>query len=674
MSSIVDDKIRTLSLALENLASSIIPELFIPRLRLSETPSSSNVLDQKPLSPVASEGAISEVEPLAGLFNQLMIRPGASTPSLYNLRSVLDKYLEISDDAKHAKSQIQDICNTNPDINISQIKQIETDLWNDYIEFPGDGKKQIEWFVVGSAAIVLYGHLLEDLLNQILPMSSDIYYWENLLNDPINVMIYSLQTAPVRMLRMGREVIIDAHRRISTGNHTLHEWIENIRDAFNRKRSQARNLHILTGENQYSYIRSMLSPFSNVYNEIQKNRQRLLQLRDLHSAGLGLLVGESMTFTQETWRQQIQRAADTMEEIVRGVNSNTESVTDFEERIFGITKSESFLTPPYLVASKLLSILNEHLPNHDSTKRSILKSSGKPDMVTRYWPVAFLSLTFGSAILNTLFRKQASIKQWIEDAGSTLVDFWYNWVVDPIKNILSTIRHDDDAEIAIVGRKSLESDMDSLERMVVDFAVDNSKSALDDSQISQIRNGVREGDVSAVLKVYEMELKNPIANTLRGELIRTLLIQVQKTKVDVEVAITGIDRLLKSQELVFGILAILPGLLISYAIGAWFLRTFRGKGLQRKGRKASEIFRALGNIERYLNLDDNSARTPISYSNQGRILCEVHILRHSSKILPRSFREDWFRDLSDVENMQLGVECQLRTVERIWRVYARFFV
>jgi nuclear control of ATPase protein 2 len=40
--------------------------------------------------------------------------------------------------------------------------------------------------------------------------------------------------------------------------------------------------------------------------------------------------------------------------------------------------------------------------------------------------------------------------------------------------------------------------------------------------------------------------------TIRGDLIRALLIQVQKTKVDVELAMSGIDTLLKSQELVFG--------------------------------------------------------------------------------------------------------------------------
>ncbi len=97
--------------------------------------------------------------------------------------------------------------------------------------------------------------------------------------------------------------------------------------------------------------------------------------------------------------------------------------------------------------------------------------------------------------------------------------------------------------------------------MVVDFAVDNpeiaglrekSGSAVADATIASIRQKVREGDLTPVLRAYEQDLKRPVAGALTGNLIRTLLIQIQKTKVDVEVAVGGIDALLKSQELVFG--------------------------------------------------------------------------------------------------------------------------
>ena len=63
---------------------------------------------------------------------------------------------------------------------------------------------------------------------------------------------------------------------------------------------------------------------------------------------------------------------------------------------------------------------------------------------------------------------------------------------------------------------------------------------------------IREGDLTPVLRAYEKDLRKPFIGTVRGDLVRALLIQIQKTKVDVEIAIGGIDSLLKSQELVFG--------------------------------------------------------------------------------------------------------------------------
>lgn len=104
-----------------------------------------------------------------------------------------------------------------------------------------------------------------------------------------------------------------------------------------------------------------------------------------------------------------------------------------------------------------------------------------------------------------------------------------------------------------MSKRSLEGDRASLERMVVDFAIAIPEGGpLTQAEIADVRSKIQEGDLTPVLRVYEKELQSPLYGTLRGNLIRALLIQVQKTKVDVEVAMGGIDALLKSQELVFG--------------------------------------------------------------------------------------------------------------------------
>ena len=156
-------------------------------------------------------------------------------------------------------------------------------------------------------------------------------------------------------------------------------------------------------------------------------------------------------------------------------------------------------------------------------------------------------------MLRILLHRKAAIMTWISEFGSTIVDFWSHWVLEPTKKIIGTIRHDESSEVSIMSKRSLEGDRASLERMVLDFVADSSGDA-PSSQIDWdiLSAKVKEGDLTPVLKAYEKDVQRPFHGSVRGNLIRALLIQVQKTKVDVEVAMNGIDSILKSQELVFG--------------------------------------------------------------------------------------------------------------------------
>lgn len=51
-----------------------------------------------------------------------------------------------------------------------------------------------------------------------------------------------------------------------------------------------------------------------------------------------------------------------------------------------------------------------------------------------------------------------------------------------------------------------------------------------------------------------------------------MLIQVQKTKVDLELAMAALDKLLKSNELNFAFLAVGPSLFIVYLLCSWMER------------------------------------------------------------------------------------------------------
>jgi len=212
--------------------------------------------------------------------------------------------------------------------------------------------------------------------------------------------------------------------------------------------------------------------------------------------------------------------------------------------------------------------------------------------------------------------------------------------------------------------------------MVVDFAIDHSAengTRYTDTEIADIRAKVKEGDLTPVLIAYERDLRKPFLGTIRGDLVRALLIQIQKTKVDVEVAIGGIDALLKSQELVFGFVGLTPGILVSFAAFRWLGNLFGSRKGIRRNQKQGQTIRLLRNIDRALNNSTPTANGMLSYKDHGLLLCEVHVLRQrAAAVLPGHVHREFLEDVNDLVDIRNGIQRQMKVVDRILWAYAKW--
>lgn len=96
--------------------------------------------------------------------------------------------------------------------------------------------------------------------------------------------------------------------------------------------------------------------------------------------------------------------------------------------------------------------------------------------------------------------------------------------------MLSILRHDDNFnELSIISKDSLQSDLDSLERMVIDYVVDYDK--VDKAEITkQIHEAIQEGNLTMLMSNYEQDIRNPFKSLAKGSLVRGLLIQLQKLR------------------------------------------------------------------------------------------------------------------------------------------------
>lgn len=452
----------------------------------------------------------------------------------------------------------------------------------------GDGshhsqcEQELEWLLVSKATAQTYGLVLTVLLEQTIPISQDIWYWEGVRASYSTTGLYFVQTAPERIRRWTREIYQDAWQRLQSARNARETSFQDDLTISDRWTQFYGLVRETVRERSLANVQSqIMSPLAKCRAEVKRKQDHLKRLREMSAAGLGMLMDEGLTFDvddnafktpnssgiddNDEWRSVVAKSVALMETVLQNVTTLELGPGEFEETVFtnveddpGIIQDQSAEEPlsseTFLLADRLQQVLFHHMPRYRAASARIVTTHGRPPRVVRYWIPATILVLSSSTLLRIFFNHKADILAWVHDLGSTTRDFWYNWVVEPVKKVIGTIRHDEASEVAIMSKGSLEGDKASLERMVVDFVKDHPSSGTSRGQtdIAEVRAKIKEGDLTPVLRAYEKDLRRPFVGTIRGDLVRALLIQIQKTKVDVEVAVGGIDALLKSQELVFG--------------------------------------------------------------------------------------------------------------------------
>ncbi|KAK0643570.1 ATP synthase regulation protein NCA2-domain-containing protein [Cercophora newfieldiana] len=601
---------------------------------------------------------------------------------------------------------------------------------------------EIEWLLVGKATVQTYGLLLNTLLDQIIPLSDDIWYWDDVLGSYWSSALYTVQTSPIRMWGWSRDIYsesLDRFHRLrrdrhgpasySTrsglhGNESDDEGDDEGRQDHGQEHDQdqdqdddqdADSKHSASQTESlsrqwrqfYSIVRESIAERTitdlrrRVVSHVgigradaRRKQSQLRKLREMTATGLGILMVEGLSFgtTEEgesdhEWKGLLERSVALMDVILRKTHVLDVGLSEYEDKVFAGVEEDPELSihaedsvdaeRPSILARRILDILQTGLPRHTRNMAQVAGENGRPSKLVRFWLPAVVLLVSSSTILRVLANRKEDIINWIRDLGATTRDFWFNWVVEPIRKIIGTIRHDSTSEIAIMSRDSLKADRDSLERMVVEFSTDRPDVAvgapsITETQIADIRSKVKEGDVTPVLKAYEQGLRRPFVGAVKGDLVRSLLIQVQKTKVDLEVAISGIDALLKSQELVFGFVGLTPGILVSIGLFQYLRNVLWNRKGLRRGQKARRTTRVMRKIDKILSDATPSPTNVISYKDHGLLLCEVHLLRRLAHgVLPSEVEKEFIEDADELANLR-GINVQMRALDRIRWAYAEW--
>lgn len=552
---------------------------------------------------------------------------------------------------------------------------------------------ELEWLLLSKATTQAYGQVLNTILEQTMPLSDDIWYWDDILVSYRFAGLYSLQTSPLRLWGWTKDIYHDVRVRGGGLADGWGQFYGLVRDVVH-ERSIA------------DIQRRVVSPLALVRNEARRKRAALKRIRQINANALGVLLGEGLSNesihdeglrtpydyasqdNRHKWKSTIAKSIALMDAVLQNVNDAELTADKFDGSVAAMTQDDHYYEiheasgertattlKPSAVAERLNSLLTKELTEYTTAFNRSVKENGRPSRLIRYWLPASLLLISSGTIFRFVVNRKAEIITWIREFGTTVIDFWSNWVVEPTKKIIGTIRHDEDSEVSILSKRSLEGDRASLERMVVDFAVDNPDGPqLSDVEIADIRAKVKEGDLTPVLRAYEKDMQKPFLGTIRGNLIRALLIQVQKTKVDVEVAMSGIDSILKSQELLFGFIGLTPGVLVTIGVWRWLSGFFNSRKGMKIGTRKGQMLIILRNIDRILVGATPTEFGEMSYKDHGLLLCEVHLLRQTaSDMLPKRIFRDFVEEVDDLVDIRAGLTRQLKVVERMRWAYSKWF-
>ncbi|KAG0700007.1 NCA2-domain-containing protein [Suillus ampliporus] len=416
----------------------------------------------------------------------------------------------------------------------------------------------------------------------------------------------------------------------------------------------------------------LLFPLRLAREECQLRRKELERVRDERAEVLGKLL---------ELRPSLANAleADYNVSIIGSVINN-QALTTFLFNFAVVASGDVSQKVALPLIEQLLGAFKNHRIMHDAYLEA--HDLRRPSRLTLLWPRLFLLPPLTLYCAKYIYASRATLADLTLDVLNTVQNFFKGWLFDPIRDVLMTIRTGGEDGV-IVSREAVAADLDSLERMTLALA--REKLSYDSTQLEALSQQIRQGDLTAVLKIYEEDIKNPMKSVISGTLLRSMFIQVQKAKVDLDQALAGIDKLLKSQELTFAFVGVAPALAVIYVVGGLLggLLSIR-PGRYGGKRKKTSVWLAMRRIERLLLFEPKSSRhrhnTEDAHSDAipalttGLLVLSLAQLREYALMsLPaRSrLREGFLEDIQDLEDPGLRRSEKLRIIDRMWKSWGK---
>lgn len=506
-----------------------------------------------------------------------------------------------------------------PEISIDKLEQYQNRI-NGH-SFLSEEDSVLKSIVNQYTQLIALHHLANSIIQKTLVSKIQSGYWRDVKSSSMSKLVFGVQSFPYRGICLVSNVfeqVRNASNEHWSINRLYNLIIDSFWDVLAKSTANIRGNFIVKN----SHFLFLKMPLGALDFEIREKIEGISGYLDGYYHDLGLILNN------------ISEDSDVVSRILKLQQQAT-----LKEQLDAIKKFDSDYATIYKYAP--------------------------PNFFARYWPALLVLAKYGPSTTLNVWANRQQIIDWIKlNFYDTVVGFWNNWIVKPIGDMLSILRDDD--TLTITSKESLQSDLDSLERMVQEFMKDNHV----DVSPEQVHSAVAQGDLTMMMSQYENEIKTPYKSILRGLLIRSMLIQVQKTKVDGGLAINGIDKLLKLQQLLFGVLSISPSLFILYQ-GNKALRNKSALQADLDSRRI-DCLRCLNQIEKLVNREQQEEKLV----SDGKLFVEIVNLTVLAKnVIPTKLKQEFHYDLNELA-MSSSDESLVSTggkINRIWNMYSPYF-
>ncbi|KAL0418417.1 UNVERIFIED_CONTAM: protein DGS1, mitochondrial [Sesamum radiatum] len=323
-----------------------------------------------------------------------------------------------------------------------------------------------------------------------------------------------------------------------------------------------------------------------------------------------------------------------------------------------------------------INLLYENLHRLDSYVSVLVSKHRKPRTVTLYWMryscgVLGVSVCSLWLLRHSKLMGSSDIDNWIREAKDSTISFWNDHVEQPVlairNELFETFRK---RQKGVMEREEVQLTADSLHRMLLAFSEQTVGKKFPENASDQEM-------LEIVMTRYEKELMHPIQGLVGGELVRSLLIQVQKLKLDIEEAMLELDQILRANEINFAILAALPAfflsLILAMLVRAWIKQDTRAEGRGRVARIQRRLL--LVEIERAIMQFQSCKDQGLENDAQcmyGLVLCFLDSL-HTVVEGHAKATGEWIclrQDIIDLAKPGIPTEHKLRIAWRMERVYS----